>query len=389
MKITRNTKVLFIPVWYPSKFNKVGGIFVKQHALALNNKVKLAVFHVCPQIHLNALYKFEQVNEEEILVFRIYFYAFSIRILRPLNLLLYFPAALIGYFKTIKRFGKPHLNHVHVLTRAGVLAGLMRCLHGTPYFISEHWSRYIPERNSYKGFLRKLITRLIVKKSAGISAVSQNLKLAIQSHHLDHLNFPIIPNTVNFNLFRQSAHKEKSRVFRFLHVSGLTDKIKNISGILKACAILAEKRLKFELYIIGEDSKKQKLKDFKNKLNLSKIVFFKGELTGDALVQEYQQADAFILFSFFENQPCVLLESFSCGLPVIATKAGGIPEIINSKNGRLVSPGDPAALAKLMEEFIRESISFDGNEIRNEAENLYSYPAAAEKIINFYSYRIK
>ncbi len=50
-----------------------------------------------------------------------------------------------------------------------------------------------------------------------------------------------------------------------------------------------------------------------------------------------RNSDCFILFSDYENLPCVLLESISSGTPVIATRVGGIPEIINENQGILIN----------------------------------------------------
>ncbi|MCB4234228.1 glycosyltransferase family 4 protein [Kaistella anthropi] len=53
--------------------------------------------------------------------------------------------------------------------------------------------------------------------------------------------------------------------------------------------------------------------------------------------EKMRASDCFVLFSDYENFPCVLLESLSTGTPVIATKVGGIPEVVNEKNGILIS----------------------------------------------------
>ncbi|MDP7041351.1 MAG: glycosyltransferase family 4 protein, partial [Gammaproteobacteria bacterium] len=52
--------------------------------------------------------------------------------------------------------------------------------------------------------------------------------------------------------------------------------------------------------------------------------------------------------SHHEGLPNVLLESLACGLPVVATAVGGVPEIIDDSNGRLTLPGDPLALTTAM-----------------------------------------
>jgi len=381
----KKTKVLFLPVWYPSKFDKVLGIFVKQHAIALNNSVNLAVYHVCPHLGLNSIIKFEEVREDGLLVYRAYYWLFQIKVLKPLNWITYFFAGFIGYLKILNSWGRPDINHIHVLTRVGVIALFAKAFQKTPYYITEHWSRYLPERNTYKGFLRKFLTKLIVSKSSGISTVSECLKIALQKHELFHENFPIIPNTVNFNIFKPTTGSFNHQCFRFLHVSGLTDRTKNISGIINACKILKSESVLFSLHIVGNYKNKQSLLHYVRELGLESNIHFKGELYGEQLAAEYRKADTFVLFSFFESQSVVLIESFSSGVPVIATASGGIPEIVNTENGILTPPGDEKLLAKNMKQMIKNKHLYKKDIIRAEAKARFSYEKVADQFIKFYT----
>ena len=60
-------------------------------------------------------------------------------------------------------------------------------------------------------------------------------------------------------------------------------------------------------------------------------------------------ADCLCLPSYHEGQPNVILEALSCGLPVVATRVGGIPEVVGEHNGALVEPRQPADLARGIE----------------------------------------
>ena len=71
-----------------------------------------------------------------------------------------------------------------------------------------------------------------------------------------------------------------------------------------------------------------------------------GELDDAALQQEYQRADAFVLASYIEGYGMALAEAAVCGLPIISTLAGAIPENVSSKAGLLVPPGNVEALAE-------------------------------------------
>ncbi len=379
-------RVLFLPAWYPSQFNKVGGVFVREHAKAINQRVKLAVFHVCEHPYLRKLYGFEEVVEENILTYRVYYRKFSSKWLKPLSILLFTMAAVIGYYKVKSRF-KSDLNHVHVLTRMGVIALLAKFLYRTPFVITEHWSRYLPERNTYNGVLRKITTRLVVKKSLGISVVTEDLKNAMLTFGLNHQNFPVISNVVDTDLFKPDRKSKDD--FIFLHVSGLNDHVKNVTGILKAFQKLLleiEKIKKVKLVIVGDDDLERPiLESYSDEIGLREFVSFVGKKYGKDLVQEYQRADAFVMFSHFENQPCVILEAMSCGLPIISSSVGGIAEIVNDHVGVLVEARNEKELKEAMLNMLYNHKEYHGEVIRKIAQDNFAYSAVCSKFLAFYN----
>ena len=80
--------------------------------------------------------------------------------------------------------------------------------------------------------------------------------------------------------------------------------------------------------------------------DLKARITFAGELTDDDLMQAYADCDVFVLPSRYESFGLVLTEAMMFGKPVVATRAGGMAEIVeHGGNGYLTEPGDPAALA--------------------------------------------
>lgn len=83
------------------------------------------------------------------------------------------------------------------------------------------------------------------------------------------------------------------------------------------------------------------------KNQLENAVKLMGEVQHQVLNRYYSLADVFVLPSYYEALGKVILEAMACGAPVVATKTGGIPEIVkNGVNGLLVSPGNPSELAE-------------------------------------------
>jgi glycosyltransferase involved in cell wall biosynthesis len=105
--------------------------------------------------------------------------------------------------------------------------------------------------------------------------------------------------------------------------------------------------------LIGGSGKVGLLNNTIREAGLNDLVEFKGWVSGDEKAQLLQQADVFILPSYFEGVPVAILEAMSYGKPIIATAVGGIPEIVkNGVNGILCSPGDHAALLAAMQLYI-------------------------------------
>jgi glycosyltransferase involved in cell wall biosynthesis len=102
-------------------------------------------------------------------------------------------------------------------------------------------------------------------------------------------------------------------------------------------------------------------------------------------------SDLFVLPSLRDAYPTVLMEAMAAGLPVVSTRVGGIPEIVDDgRTGRLVPPGDAAALAKAISDLLgspneREAL---GQAARAEAERRFSTRAWVERLREIYGPRL-
>jgi glycosyltransferase involved in cell wall biosynthesis len=97
------------------------------------------------------------------------------------------------------------------------------------------------------------------------------------------------------------------------------------------------------LNVVGDGDERGKAEGYIREHELQDHVCFTGELADPC--ETLQQADIFLLSSATEGTPLAMLEALSCGLPVVSTAVGGIPDIISNEVGVLAPPGDPAALA--------------------------------------------
>lgn len=292
--------------------------------------------------------------------------------------------SLIRFFNAnklaLKQFKKPDLIHVHILTRCGVIALWRKIVHGTPYIITEHWSRYLPG-NDFSGFLRKTMTKIIVKNATAVTTVTENLAKAMQNHGLKNKNYVVLPNVVDVNLFKP-IEKKNSKV-KIIHVSCFEDKSKNISGLIDALAILERRDVEYQCVFIGEGIDFEAMKEYAaTKLNPLDIRFT-GLLQGQALADEMASGDFLVLSSNYENMPVVILEALACGLPVVSTDVGGIKEMVDGNCGILVPAKDSEKLADAMQTIIT-NLNYDTNTLRNKVLSKYSYEAVGNFLDGIY-----
>lgn len=377
-------KILFLSPWFPNRYDPMPGLFVKQHAeaVALDNEIAVLYVHSCDC-------EVVEVEKSTINgVFTIVVYYPAVRIHFPgvelLKAFRFIKAHWLGYKMLRNDFGKPHLIHVNILTRCGVVALLTKMLYSIPYVITEHWSRYLPSRNEYKGIIRKILTRLVVKRSEGIVTVSEALKTAMVNCGLEHKNFRVIHNSVDTSKFKPAEKKQHPKKI-FSHISCFDDAAKNISGILSAVKVLSESRNDFEFHLIGEGPDFDKIVALSNSLGITgRFVVFKGLLEGQNLIEAYQNSLFTVLFSNYENMPVVVVESFACGVPVIATHVGGLPEIVNAETGILVKAGDESALVDALNYILNNYMQYNSDTIRFFAEQKFSTNVFREAYDEFY-----
>jgi glycosyltransferase involved in cell wall biosynthesis len=90
------------------------------------------------------------------------------------------------------------------------------------------------------------------------------------------------------------------------------------------------------------------------------------------------------MFSNFESFSIVIPEALSCGIPVLATSAGGIPEYFSAHSGRLVSPGDESALLNNLNFMLDHYDSFDPEYLGSFIENRFGFQTVGRQFDELY-----
>lgn len=153
------------------------------------------------------------------------------------------------------------------------------------------------------------------------------------------------------------AHGSSNAGFNLLCVATLTHR-KGHTVLIDALKTI--EHLPWHLYCAGSLKRDQltldQLFEQRKVLGLTERITFLGELDDDALAEQYQQADLFVLPSFHEGYGMVLDEAISYALPIIASDAGAIKDTVPQGAGVLVPPGNPEALADALGQFIDQQV---------------------------------
>jgi glycosyltransferase involved in cell wall biosynthesis len=145
------------------------------------------------------------------------------------------------------------------------------------------------------------------------------------------------------------------------------------------------KRNDFECLIVGDGPDYEQIVQYSKSLEIQEpLVVFTGLKTEHALVEAYQSSDFLVLSSNYETFGTVLIEGMSCGLPVVATHVGIVPEIITTENGLVVPPGKEDALINAMNRMIDNIDGYDRQKIRSTVLNLFSKEKVADSLCNLY-----
>ncbi len=364
------------------------GIFIKRHAHSVQLKHKVAVLFVSADPGMkDQTYDLDYRVEEGLPTVRVYYNNSVLPIpvvSSAIKFFRYRRSCRMGIEKINKEFGIPDLSHIHVLSRTFFPAHHYKKHNKVPYVITEQWSGYLPEDGSYKGFFKKWLTRKAVRTASAVTAVSESLRDAMLGHGLKN-EYSVIPNVVDISRFFVPAEKKRSSPPVLLTVADMDDRAKNISGTLRTMKKLSEAGLVFEYRIIGGGEDFDRLKKMAADYGLlDKQVFFYGPKRPEEVAEAMRAADVFILFSNYDNMPCVITEAFASGVPVIGSALHGMKEHIRPGLGILVSPGNEEELFKAIQRVTGSLDTFDRTILRKYAEDNFSYEAVSRKFDEVY-----
>lgn len=377
--------VLWLPEWYPGRTHASNGDFIERHARAASQLAKVVVLYVGKDEGLpwSRVETEKELVSPHLTVYRAWYGKIAAKgvLERWWSLFRFRTLQRKMYRRIAEEQGNIDLVHVQVALKAGMLALHLR-KKMIPYLVTEQWTGYYPGSKVYikkASWLLRRLNRKIIQHASLLMPVSARQGELISST-IVRVNYATIDNVVDTAIFNYRPSPVSP--FRFVHASYLNFN-KNPEGMIRAAAALARQGYQFELVLIGNEDRE--LKQLAEELGvLDTHVFIKPFLAHELLAGELQRSSALIMFSRFENQPCIVNEALCCGLPVIATRVGGLDEVIDDKNGILVASEDEAALAKAMIGMMNDYEKYDRGSIATLAAARFNISRIAAEHLRYY-----
>jgi len=247
---------------------------------------------------------------------------------------------LVPNFAVPANFGKTLVSTVHSTWK-----GEAEAIRGEPY------SRLNPNEKfmvSFNWFLRIFEEKMLERSNKIIAVSDFTRRELLQYYKVNEDKIRVIHNGVDVNKFQPASDKRKAKdelgfnpddiailsVGRLYARKGLFTLIESMPAVVRRFP-----RAKFVISGKGQSNEMKKLVAHAQKLGVRDNIVFTGYFPDKKLPRLYQAADVFAFSTFYENLPFAVLEALSTGLPVVTTRVGGIPEMIeDGQNGFLVQP---------------------------------------------------
>jgi glycosyltransferase involved in cell wall biosynthesis len=284
---------------------------------------------------------------------------------------------------------KPDVVHIFFGIPDGPIGWVLKRVYGLPYLISlrgadvpsDEVKRFAKQYKVLRPFVRWLW-----HDADAVVAVSNGLREYAYETTSD-VPITVISNAIELSVFTPPRQRKHDGPVRLLFV-GRFNAFKNVETLLKAAAHLKKMDVdNFELQLIGDGEQRSNLERLTVENELTRQVHFLGWVDRDAILNFYRQADLFVTATTWEGMPNTVLEAMACGLPVVASRASGLEELVKEGvNGYLVNINDHAALADHLVDLIDNPYERErmGKESRKVAEQEFAWEYIAEQYVEIY-----
>lgn len=361
--------VLHIASWYPNPQDERLGNFVEEHLKAISTQQKVVV-----------LSAFEG-DRAEVELRESPFLQVQVLYRKKWPLWSHYQALKKGYAYLLNQGHHFDMAHLHICWPSGL--AFLGFLKNLPFIVTEHYSGYQSRRRHEWSRSAQFFARAVMNKAALICPVSQQLGQSLSEFGVRRPQ-SVVGNVVDGSLFKHQS-PPPAVPFRLLHISSLQEETKNIKGLLRGFKAALDQDSELVLSIGGDGA----IDELKANIGAANIpqenIRILSAMNRREVAEEIAASHAFLLFSFIENQPVVLLESLCVGRPVISSKVGGIAEFIGPEEGLLVPSKDEAQLASSILKMKADYAQYDSKAIAEKAAKTHSFQAIAQRFMDCYT----
>ncbi|RJP87783.1 MAG: glycosyltransferase family 1 protein [Desulfobacteraceae bacterium] len=204
-----------------------------------------------------------------------------------------------------------------------------------------------------------------------------------QEFDIPESRFSIIPNGINTELFYPVPEiaRQKNRI---IVTNSADTPLKGLHYLLSSVAEIA-KLQPIRLVVVGTPKKNGKIVRHIQRLGIGRFVTFTGRISDAEFVRQYAKATVAVIPSIYEGFGLPAGEAMACGVPVISTTGGALPEVVGDA-GILVPPANTQALTKAIFDVLNnpdlaETLSLAGYD---RVQNHLTWTAAAQKTVDVY-----
>ncbi len=193
------------------------------------------------------------------------------------------------------------------------------------------------------------LVKFSIEKSDGVTTVSRFLKEKTITNYSIEADIKVIPNFVDTNLFKPESHGDFRKAIApngekiLVHTSNFRP-VKRVPDTIKIFEKV-QKEIPAKLILVGDGPDRSECERLSRQLDLCDNVKFLGKQEG--LVEILSSSDLFLIPSQSESFGLAALEAMACGLPVVSSSVGGLPELVkHNETGFIAEIGDVDRMAK-------------------------------------------
>lgn len=338
-------KVLFLTPWYPSEKDAMAGLFVQKHVEAV--RAQGVDVRVIDENEWRGIWRAWRALQGK------------------------------GWI--------PDVVQLNVIQKQGLLALWLKRRYHIPYVIIEHWSGYLPENGQFMQFplAKRRLYIHIAKNASVIMTVSNRHAEAMRECGIRNKHWERINNVVDDFFFeRPQKTKPKSERKTLLNITCFDERAKNVKGLLRAAKTLSQKRLDWQLVLVGTGVDYDEVRAYADTLNIPvRLLHWTGELTPREVAEWLHQSDAFVLSSRYETYGVVLAEAAAAGVPILSTPVGIAEEIADLIVPQEIAQNEPTRFADLIETILWHT---EEKDLSIDAKGRFSTDTIGKKLKEIY-----